>query len=69
MNQICWKEKAGQKYGHYTPDTKVVLVEGGEGKQVSEKLAKLLESYRSKGQKSGFSSVRNPTKKFQFSLL
>lgn len=46
------EEKAGQKYGHYTPDTKVVLVEG-EGKQVSEKLAKLLESYRSKGQKIG----------------
>lgn len=47
------EKKAGQKYGHYTPDTKVVLVEGG-GKQVSEKLVKLLESYRSKGQKIGF---------------
>jgi L-threonylcarbamoyladenylate synthase len=46
------EKKAGQKYGHYTPDTKVVLVEG-EGKSVSEKLVKLLESYRSEGQKVG----------------
>lgn len=46
------EKKAGQRYGHYTPDTKVVLVEG-EGKQVSEKLVKLLENYRSKGQKVG----------------
>lgn len=46
------EKKAGQKYGHYTPDTKVVLVEG-EGKSVSEKLIKLLESYRSEGQKVG----------------
>jgi L-threonylcarbamoyladenylate synthase len=47
------EKKAGQKYGHYTPDTKVVLVEG-EGKSVSEKLVKLLESYRGEGQKVGF---------------
>jgi L-threonylcarbamoyladenylate synthase len=46
------EKKAGQKYGHYIPDTKVVLVEG-EGKSVSEKLIKLLESYRSEGQKVG----------------
>ncbi len=46
------EDQAGQKYGHYTPDTKVVLVEG-EGKLVSEKLVKLLESYRSEGQKVG----------------
>lgn len=46
------EKKAGQKYGHYIPDTKVVLVEG-EGKSVSEKLVKLLESYRSEGQKVG----------------
>ena len=47
------EKKAGQKYGHYTPDTEVVLVEG-EGKPVSDKLVKLLDNYRSKGQKVGF---------------
>jgi L-threonylcarbamoyladenylate synthase len=47
------EKKAGQKYGHYTPDTKVVLVEGEEGKFVSEKIAELLENYRSEGQKIG----------------
>jgi L-threonylcarbamoyladenylate synthase len=46
------ERKAGQKYGHYTPDTKVVLVEG-DGKPVSEKLANLLESYRIERQKVG----------------
>jgi L-threonylcarbamoyladenylate synthase len=46
-------KKAGQKYGHYTPDTEVVLVEG-EGKLVSEEFVKLLEKYRSEGQKVGF---------------
>lgn len=46
------EKKAGQKYGHYTPDTTVVLVEG-DGKSVSEKLVKLLKSYRSEGQKVG----------------
>ena len=46
------ENKVGQKYGHYTPDTKVVLVEG-EGETVSEKLVKLLETYRSEGQKVG----------------
>jgi L-threonylcarbamoyladenylate synthase len=46
------EKKVGPKYGHYTPDTKVVLVEG-EGKTVSEKLVKLLETYRSEGQKVG----------------
>lgn len=45
-------KKAGQKYRHYTPDTKVVLVEG-EGKSVSEKLIELLESYRNERQKVG----------------
>ncbi len=46
------ERKAGPKYRHYTPDTKVVLVEG-EGKPVSDRLVKLLESYRSEGQKVG----------------
>ncbi|MGV8077950.1 MAG: L-threonylcarbamoyladenylate synthase [Methanosarcina sp.] len=46
-------KKAGQKYRHYTPDTKVVLVEG-EGKSVSDKIVELLEKYRSEGQKVGF---------------
>ena len=46
------EKKAGQKYGHYTPDTEVVLVEG-EGKSVSEKLIKLLDSYRNESQKVG----------------
>lgn len=44
--------QAGQKYGHYTPDTKVVLVEG-ERKLVSEKIAELLGDYRSRGEKAG----------------
>ncbi len=46
------EKKAGQKYRHYIPDTKVVLIEG-EGKSVSDKLVTLLESYRSEGQKVG----------------
>ncbi len=46
------EKRAGQKYGHYTPDTKVVLVEG-ESKSVSEKIVKLLEIYRNEGQKVG----------------
>jgi L-threonylcarbamoyladenylate synthase len=46
-------KQAGQKYGHYIPHTKVVLVEG-ESKFVSEKLLELLENYRNKGQKVGF---------------
>jgi L-threonylcarbamoyladenylate synthase len=44
--------QAGQKYGHYTPDTKVVLVEG-ESKFVSEKIVELLGNYRSRGEKVG----------------
>lgn len=44
--------QAGQKNGHYTPDTKVVLVEG-ESKFVSEKIAELLGAYRSRGEKAG----------------
>lgn len=47
------EKKAGQKYGHYTPDTEVVLVEG-EGKPVSDKLTELLDDYRSEGRKVGF---------------
>ena len=50
--QHLLEKKAGQKYGHYTPDTKVVLVEG-ESKSVSEKIVKLLENYRNEGQKVG----------------
>jgi L-threonylcarbamoyladenylate synthase len=50
-NEILEK-LAGQKYRHYIPDTKVVLVEG-ESKAVSEKILELLENYRSRGQKVG----------------
>ena len=46
------EKQAGQKYGHYTPYTKVVLVEG-ESKFVSEKIVELLENYRSRGEKVG----------------
>jgi L-threonylcarbamoyladenylate synthase len=46
-------KQVGQKYGHYIPYTKVVLVEG-ESKFVSEKLLELLENYRNQGQKVGF---------------
>jgi L-threonylcarbamoyladenylate synthase len=46
------EKKAGQKYSHYTPDTKVVLVEG-EVEKVSEKLASLLEACRREGKKAG----------------
>jgi Putative translation factor (SUA5) len=45
-------KQAGQKCVHYTPDTKVVLVEG-ESKFVSEKIAELLGNYRSRGEKVG----------------
>jgi L-threonylcarbamoyladenylate synthase len=44
---------AGQKYGHYTPDTRVVLVEG-DYKFVSEKITELLVDYKNKGKKVGF---------------
>ncbi|HWR25822.1 MAG TPA: L-threonylcarbamoyladenylate synthase [Methanosarcina sp.] len=50
-NEIL-KNRAGQKYRHYIPGTKVVLVEG-ESKAVSEKIVELLENYRSNGQKVG----------------
>ena len=50
--QESLEKKAGQKYGHYTPDTRVVLVEG-ESKLVSEKIVELFENCRSEGQKAG----------------
>ena len=43
---------AGQESGHYTPDTKVVLVEG-ESQFVSEKIAQLLVDYGNRGEKQG----------------
>jgi L-threonylcarbamoyladenylate synthase len=46
------EKKAGQKYGHYTPDTKVVLVEG-EVEPFLQELIKLLESYKNQGKKVG----------------
>ncbi len=46
------EKQAGQKYGHYAPDTQVVLVEG-EMKKVSEKIDTLLENYRREGKKVG----------------
>jgi L-threonylcarbamoyladenylate synthase len=46
------EKHASKKYGHYIPDTKVVLVEG-ESKFVSEKIVELLENYRSQGEKVG----------------
>ena len=46
------EKHASKKYGHYIPDTKVVLVEG-ESKFVSEKIVELLKNYRSQGEKAG----------------
>lgn len=46
------EKQAGQKYGHYTPYTKVVLVEG-ESKFVSKQIVKLLENYMSREEKVG----------------
>lgn len=43
---------AGQNYGHYTPDTKVVLVEG-DSKLVPEKISGLVGNYRDRGEKTG----------------
>jgi L-threonylcarbamoyladenylate synthase len=40
------------KYGHYTPDTKVVLIEG-ESKAVLKKIVELLEDYRSQEKRVG----------------
>ncbi len=51
-DEVQLEKKAGQKYGHYIPDTKVVLVEG-ENKAVSEKIVELLEKSRSEGKKVG----------------
>lgn len=47
------EKKAGQRYGHYIPDTEVILVEG-DGKSVSDELVKLFDNYRSEGKKVGF---------------
>lgn len=47
------EKQAGQKYSHYTPDTKVVLVEGEREEKVPEKIGILLEDYLIKGQKVG----------------
>lgn len=46
------EKQAGQKYRHYTPYTKVVLVEG-ESKFVSKQIVKLLENYMSQEEKVG----------------
>jgi len=46
------EKQAGQKYSHYTPDAKVVLVEGDKEK-IPEKIGILLDDYLSKGQKVG----------------
>lgn len=46
-------EQAGQKYRHYVPDTKVVLVEG-DGESVPLKILELIENYTSEKQKIGF---------------
>ena len=46
------EKQAGQKYGHYTPYTKVVLVEV-ESKFVSKQIVKLLENYMSREEKVG----------------
>lgn len=61
------EKKAGQKYNHYTPDTKVVLVEG-EGKPVLQELIKLLGSYRNEGQKVGLLLSEETSKETAFSL-
>ena len=50
--EVMPEKQAGQKYSHYTPDTRVVLVEG-EREKVSEKIGILLEDYLSKEQKVG----------------
>ncbi len=51
--EISSEKRAGQKYGHYTPDTAVVLVEG-EGDQVSEKIGELAGIFQKDGLKVGF---------------
>lgn len=47
------KQYESQKLNHYTPDTKVVLVEG-QTETVSEKIAELFEEYKNKGLNTGF---------------
>ncbi|MGB9929441.1 MAG: L-threonylcarbamoyladenylate synthase [Methanosarcina sp.] len=47
------KQYESQKLNHYTPDTKVVLIEG-QTETVSEKIAELFEEYKNKGQNTGF---------------
>lgn len=47
------EKRAGQKYGHYTPETAVVLVEG-EGGLVAEKIGELADIFQQDGLKVGF---------------
>ena len=53
IEEASLKKQASQRYGHYIPNTKVILVEG-ENKSVSEKIIELLENCRNNGQKIGF---------------
>ena len=47
------KKQASQRYAHYIPNTKVILVEG-ENKSVSKKIIELFENCRNNGEKIGF---------------
>ena len=53
IDEAFLKKQAYQRYGHYIPNTKVILVEG-KSKSVSEKIIELLENCRNNGQKIGF---------------
>jgi len=53
IDEASLKKQVSQRYGHYIPNTKVILVEG-ESESVSKKIIELLENYRDNGQKIGF---------------
>ncbi len=53
IDEASLKKQVSQRYGHYIPNTKVILVEGGS-ESVSKKIIELLENYRNNGQKIGF---------------
>lgn len=47
-----FEKQAGQKYGHYTPETPVILVEGAEG-AVSRKIGELVRTFLEDGKTAG----------------
>ena len=53
IGETSLKKQISQRYRHYIPNTKVILIEGGS-KSVSEKIIELLENCMNNGLRIGF---------------